>query len=97
MRKKDITEKLTFDGNPALVIKGEVLEVNADAPTMLKIMGIMGEGAPGAGEILEAYELLFPEETKQTIEGMKLSFSDLTTVIREGIKLVAGEENGQGE
>ena len=36
-RKVDITEKLSFEGNPSLVIKGKVLEVNADAPTMLKI------------------------------------------------------------
>ena len=38
-RKVDITDKLTFDGNPFLVIKGKELEVNADAPTMLKVMG----------------------------------------------------------
>ena len=37
-RKIDITDKLTFDGNPVLVIKGKELEVNADAPTMLKVM-----------------------------------------------------------
>lgn len=38
----DITDKLTFDGNPSLKIRGKVLEVNADAPTMLKVMGLMG-------------------------------------------------------
>ena len=43
----DITEKLTFEGNPALVIKGKHLEVNADAPTMLKVMGLMGGAEPG--------------------------------------------------
>ena len=32
----DITEKLSFEGNPRLKIKGRELEVNADAPTMLK-------------------------------------------------------------
>ena len=37
----DITDKLTFDGNPSLKIRGKVLEVNADAPTMLKVMGLM--------------------------------------------------------
>ena len=36
----DITDKLTFDGNPSLKIRGKVLEVNADAPTMLKVMGL---------------------------------------------------------
>ena len=38
-RKVDITDKLSFEGNPSLVIKGKALEVNADAPTMLKVMG----------------------------------------------------------
>ena len=42
-RKVDITDKLSFEGNPSLVIKGEVLEVNADAPTMLKVMGLMSQ------------------------------------------------------
>ena len=37
----DITEKLSFEGNPRLKIKGRELEVNADAPTMLKVMGLM--------------------------------------------------------
>ena len=34
----DITEKLTFDENPKLLIKGKELEVKADAPTVLKAM-----------------------------------------------------------
>jgi len=49
----DITDKLTFDGNPSLKIRGKVLEVNADAPTMLKVMGLMGNGDPGPKEIGE--------------------------------------------
>ena len=40
-KRVDITEKLSFDENPCLVIKGKELEVNTDAPTMLKVMGIM--------------------------------------------------------
>ena len=47
----DITEKLTFEGNPSLLIKGKKLEVNADAPTMLKVMGLMGSDDPGVSEI----------------------------------------------
>ena len=40
----DITDKLAFDENPKLVVKGKELEVNADATTVLKIMGILGDG-----------------------------------------------------
>ena len=34
----DITEKLSFEDNPKLKVKGKVFEVNADASTMLKVM-----------------------------------------------------------
>lgn len=40
-RKVDITEKLSFEGNPYLVIKGHELEVNADAASVLRVMGII--------------------------------------------------------
>ena len=38
----DITDKLNFDENPKLKIKGVVVTVNADAETMLRIMGAFG-------------------------------------------------------
>ena len=39
----DITEKLDFDTNPKIAIKGKEIEVNADAETVLKIMGEFGD------------------------------------------------------
>ena len=36
----DITEKLSFDENPKIKIKGHEFEVNSDAKTMLEIMGL---------------------------------------------------------
>lgn len=93
----DITEKLTFDGNPRLGIMGKELEVRADAPTMLKVMGLMGQEAPGIGEILETYSLLFPEESRKTLEELKLGFKDLVIVIQEAVSLIAGEETAPGE
>lgn len=93
----DITEKLTFDGNPSLVIKGEEIEVNADAPTMLKIMGLMGADDPTADEILKAYDLMFPEKSKKKLESLKLKFSDLIVVIQSAVQLIAGEEEDAGE
>ena len=73
-RKVDITDKLSFEENPSLVIKGKTLEVNADAPTMLKVMGLMSADNPGAQEILDAYDLMFPEKSKKEMEKMKLGF-----------------------
>lgn len=93
----DITEKLTFDGNPSLVIKGKHLEVNADAPTMLKVMGLMGGTEPGVNEILETYDLMFPEKSKKEIEKLKLGFNDLIVVVQEAVGLIIGEDEQPGE
>lgn len=96
-RKVDITEKLTFDGNPSIVIKGKELEVNADAPTMLKVMGLLGSDEPGIKEILDAYQLMFPEKSRKEIEKMKLGFQDLIVVVQEAVQLITGEEEKPGE
>lgn len=93
----DITEKLTFEGNPSLMIKGKTLEVNADAPTMLKVMGLMSAEDPGVDEILKAYDMMFPDKAKKEIEKLKLGFNDLIIVIQEAIALITGESNSQGE
>lgn len=93
----DITEKLTFEGNPSLMIKGKKLEVNSDAPTMLKVMGLMGAKDPGVGEILETYEMMFPEKSKKEIEKLGLNFNDLIIVVQEALGLITGEDMSQGE
>lgn len=95
-KTRDITDKLTFDGNPELIIKGKHLEVNADAPTMLKIMGIMNGGVE-MEQINEAYELVFPEKTRKEIEKMKLSVGDWMTVVQEAMNLIVGDNTEQGE
>lgn len=97
MRKYDITDKLTFDGNPRLVIKDKELEVNADAPTMLKVMNFFGEDGVEISQINEAYELIFPEKSRREIEKMKLSVKDWMTVVQEAVGLVVGESDGRGE
>lgn len=90
----DITDKLSFDQNPCLVIKGKQLEVNADAPTMLKLIGIMK--ADGSGVEMEnlnkAYELVLPKESRKAIDEMKLSFKDWSTVIESAMELIMGDD-----
>lgn len=93
----DITEKLTFDGNPSLVIKGKKLEVNADAPTMLKVMALMSVDDPSMDEILKTYDMMFPEKSQKEIEKLRLNFNDLVVVIKEGINLITGDTASQGE
>ena len=96
-KKIDITEKLDFESNPILIIKGNEYEVNADAETVLIIMGILGEGGKETVDsILKVYELIFSEEHRNEINELKLQFSDFQKVITEAINLVIGEET-QGE
>ena len=95
-RKVDITDKLTFEGNPILVIKGKELEVNADAPTMLKVMGLVG-GNPGPKEIVAMYDLMFLEKARKELDKLKLTFDDLVTVINAAVSLITGEDSEQGE
>ena len=86
----NITDKLELEGNPHLVIKDEELEVNADAATMLKIMGKYAEFDSDAAtpkDILDLYNLMFPVESQKKIEKLKLSFTDLTTVVMEAHRI----------
>lgn len=92
----DITEKLSFDGNPYLMIKDKKLEVNADAPTMLKVMDVLSVGEPGPKEIMEMIDLMIPEESQKTLEELHLSFNDLVIVVQEAVSLITGEV-AQGE
>lgn len=93
----DITEKLTFEGNPSLKIKGKMLEVNADAPTILKVMSFMTVSGVEIDHLNEAYELIFPEKSRKEIEKLKLNMKDWSTVVEEAMKLVMDEGNNQGE
>ena len=90
----DITEKLTFDENPKLLIKGKELEVKADAPTVLKAMSLMDSDSQNVNEGIKAYALIFSEESRRELDNMKLSFRDLMVVIQEAIKLIIGDTSG---
>ena len=99
MAKKivDITDKLSFDENPKIKLKDTEVEVNGDAATMLKIMGLLGDKEePGPKEVMAMYELMFDEDDRGKIDGLKLSFSDFQVFIFSAINLITGEAS-QGE
>ena len=96
-RVVDITEKLNYEENPRIRLKDKEIEVNTDAATMLRIMGILSDKEEtGPKEVIEMYELMFAEKERQKIEKLKLNFSDFTTLVYTAIGLVTGE-NEQGE
>lgn len=93
----DITEKLNYEENPIIKVKDKKIEVNTDAATMLKVMGVLSDNEnPGPKEILTMYELMFAEKERKKIEQLKLNFNDFTTVVFTAINLITGEDE-QGE
>lgn len=93
----DITDKLSFDTNPKLAIKGKKYEVNADAETVLRIMGILNTDGSGPGATIKMYELIFSEKTRDEIAKLKLQFNDFSIVVENAINLITGYEEKQGE
>lgn len=95
-KRMDITDKLSFDENPQLIIKGQEFEVNADAKSVIEIMGLFGTKSD-VDAAMAAYEKLFSEEDRQKLESM-LPFKDLMVVIGVAMSLVqGGEEDNGGE
>lgn len=93
----DITEKLSFDENPKIKIKNIICEVNSDAPTMLKLMQVVGQGeGVTAGDVVKMYELMFSEEDRKKIDKQKLQFKDFQTLVMSAMSIVTGDsESGE--
>jgi len=45
-----------------------------------------------AKKMMEMFELIFPENSRKTLDEMRLNFADLTTIIEAAMTLVMGEE-----
>lgn len=97
-RVTDITEKLDFDSNPKIKIKDKEYEVNADAETVLKVMGLFGEqGGMTPASVVKVYELIFDEQAREGIKKLKLQFTDFETLVMAAVNLITGENEEQGE
>lgn len=92
----DITDKLKFEENPKLIIKGEEFEVNTDAATVIEIIGAF-EGDDEAQAVVKAYEKLFSVEAREKLADMKISMTDLSIIIKSAMELVQGGDDAQGE
>mgnify|MGYP007084265487 CR=1 FL=1 len=92
----DITDKLSFNTNPKLVIKGESFEVNAEAKTMLEIMGLFSNKNESEATI-EAYGKIFSEKDRKKFDKMHLSFEDFQTIMSEAMDLIRGNVDDEGE
>ena len=77
-KKVDITEKLELDENPCLIIQGEELEVNADAATVLKIMGMFKDAQSNENGMSQAQYTLkmynFSAKESEVDRGKEVEF-----------------------
>lgn len=89
--KYSLTDKLNFDDNPVIDIKGKLINVNSDAETVLKLMDLI-ESKGEMETSKEAPNLLFSEKDLKTIKDLKLQFNDYMTVISTAIALAIGED-----
>lgn len=94
----DITDKLQMDENPILKIGEVEATVNADAKTVLRIMGVFEDEELGdAKKAVKCYNLLFSSSDRKKIDDLNLSFVDLQEVITTAINIAVGEDDEQGE
>lgn len=93
----DITEKLSFDTNPVLKVKGEEIEVQSDAETMLKIMGMFQDDKSEMETVVEAAGLIFSPNDQKKIKKMGLQMKDYIILVQEAMSLAMGEGEDQGE
>lgn len=93
----DITEKLSFDTNPVLKVKGEEIEVQSDAETMLKIMGMFQDDKSEMETVVGAAGLIFSPNDQKKIKKMGLQMKDYIILVQEAMSLAMGTEEDQGE
>lgn len=95
----DITEKLNFQENPVMQVGDLKVEVNADAETMIRLIGVFSNKSE-LEAVGEAMNLIFKEEDVEKIcsmerNGKKLTGKSLVTIVQEAVELVMGEDSGE--
>ena len=86
-----LTDKLKFDENPQIEIKGKKVTVNAEAETALKLFDMV----EAEGEIkatMKAFDLLFSEKDRKYIKSLKLSMNDYRTLLDVAMDLCVGND-----
>ncbi len=93
----DITDKLSFEEKPAILIKGKRIEVNNDASTMLKLFAKIGNGNEfNPSDLQEMTELLFTKQGKKNLDSLGLNIGDYSKVVEIAMDLVTGDDGEPG-
>ena len=95
----DLTDKLRFDEDPVLVIRGTRLTVRSDAEIVLRLMDALREQGE-AGGAREAAELLLSPADRKKLSARGLKMDDYLAVLRAAVQLALGadpEDDPPGE
>lgn len=94
----DITNKLNFEEKPCIQIKGTVLAVNNDAPSMMKVMAILEDGTGKASDVRQLVDLLFDAPEQEKLNALRLTFPDYSKAIMRAAEIAAGGDlDAKGE
>lgn len=91
-----LTEKLKFDSDPQIEIKGKTLTVKSDAETVLKLLDIVENESPYTGAI-SAVDLLLSEKDKKTLKSLNLKIADYMKVTEVMVDLALGNDPDRTE
>ena len=86
-----LTDKLNFNDDPQIEIKGKKITVKSDAETVLKLLALIEE----EGEMqatLKVSDLIFSPTDLKTIKSLKLSFGDYIKLIEVATALALGND-----
>lgn len=86
-----LTEKLSFEENPQIEIKGKKVTVNSEAETALKLFDLL-ESEGEAKATMKALELLFNEKDLKYIKSLKLKMKDYKILLSTAMDLCIGND-----
>ncbi|MCR5835964.1 MAG: hypothetical protein K6G88_05635 [Lachnospiraceae bacterium] len=92
----DITDKLNFEENPVIRVKGVDLEVDASAENVLKVMGLASD-SPSIQDVEEMCKTVFTEESSLKLRELNLNFDDYSTVVMTAIGVASGTDEEDEE
>lgn len=92
----DITSRLKDNEDPVMVIGDVEITVKSDAPTVLQLMGIMGEEGDNIEKMRKAQDILFSKEDCQKVS--KMPFYNWGDFMNWAVQLaIHGEIEGDEE
>lgn len=92
----DITDKLTFEENPRIRVKGTEIELNADALNLVEVL--KASETATAAELAELFlnKLLATPEDAEKVRALNLKFKGMKALFTECIKIITGSDD-EGE